>query len=351
MKLVIPVSKSDVHQLPLLVDVILHHGPITGHDILLYPTPGVQEDAMKAAARLREVCKDVAVEIAEEDFGEGWPIAPNRHWHSLVIRLERMGNRLPWLWLEVDSVPMKPHWVNDLWNSYVAAGKPFFGFTKPVTFLDANKVPFTKPKDDIMMGVAIYPPGIPKDELILPLFNNVGRRGVSGLKTPFDLYLRWVFKRRGVASTTAIVDRWRTCNYRLEGDVIHCDPMPGEDRAKAGTVPPEAVLVHGSKDGSLHKLVMGGGKKPEKQVQLVEPEQKQVGGKPVAEAAKPILVIPPAPPTTALLTYVSSSKVRIKDVEKKFEFMTTLDAIVALKAIGYTVKTGGWVSKNQEDEV
>lgn len=342
MKLVIPVSLSDAHLLPLFTDALVKLGHVGPHSLLLVPTPAVSDAAQGQVNRLRTICDDVQLVATPVDFQGGWPAGPNNHWHWVVTYLDSVKLREPWLWMELDAVPLKPRWASLLAEAYFGANKSFFGFTKPVKYIRREDgAMYHKPGDDFLLGVAIYPPGITGDTHIRPLFNNLGRRVPMALKEPFDMYLRWVMKQRGVHSTTLITDLWRTCNYREEGGQIVCDPVAGETYARGGTVPAEAILVHGCRDGSLHRLI--GAEKP---VAFVSGSETK-GYKPVGEAATPPKTLSGAPTDEEVLTFVSTNKVRAKEVQERFGFTELPDVVRAIQAVGYHVGTAGWVLKKE----
>lgn len=332
MKLVIPVSQSDVHLLPLFTDALVKLGHVGQHSMLLVPTPTVQEAAQEHANKLRTICDNVQVVATPADFQGGWPAGPNNHWYWTVSYLDSIKLREPWLWLEVDAVPLKPRWATLLQEAYFAADKSFFGYVKPVKFISqADSSVYNKPGEDFLLGVAIYPPGISGDEHIKPLFNNLGRRVPLAIKEPFDLYLRWVMKKRGVHSTTLITDLWRTCNYRHQGARIVCDPVAEEKHAKGGVVPVDALLVHGCRDGSLHRLIIGAeAEKPAPSLEKVSPA-------------------PASPPTPEeVLAYISTNKVRLREVQEKFNIKDVPTAIRLIQAAGYVVGNAAWVMKKGE---
>ena len=338
MKIVIPISKSDVATLPLACEVLLHHGQIPGHEIVMMPTPSCHSDAMDAAQKLRGICTDVTVVPTTTDFINGWPRASNNHWHFAVDYLDRVsGNRAPWLWLELDAVPMCKGWAQQLFDAYLVADKPFFGFTKDTQFVNNERPePYTKPGDTFLLGVAIYPPGISQDPLIRPPYNNMGLTNPdSAPGEPFDVYMRWVFNNRGVHSATQIVDRWRTVNYRREGGQILCDPLPGERFAKAGVVPPDAVLVHGCKDGSLQRLVMA----KEEKVKTSERDTN-------------VAVFIPVQPSPELDQQIASfidstEKVTRAQVEERFFPGQQAECAKAIIRLGYSVKAWGRIVKRE----
>lgn len=349
MKIVIPVSKADASQLDLLVQVLLLQGPLTGHDLLLVPTPSVDSEARQAAEKLKCICASIQVATTEFEFPGGWPQAPNNHWHWAATYLERTGNRQAWLWLEIDCVPMVANWATLLEKAYVAGGKPFFGCVKPLLFTNKQTTePYTKAGEDMLMGVAIYPHGIPRDTHIQPLFNNMGRRGVAAPREPFDVYLRWVFKHRGVASTTLIVDRWRTCNYRLVNDQILCDPVAGEALAKGGVVPKDTILLHGVKDGSLQRLLLNKGKEVAPAPVVSVPEVTAPPAPPVAPVVQAAPAAPAADTLEAqVLAFITESKVRVKDVVEHFKLPGVPEAVRIIIPLGYSVASYGWVVKKE----
>lgn len=346
MKITIPISQSDVHLLTDHAEALVALGPIPNHEVVLFPTPSVESQALTAAERLRSICNNVTVVKCPYDFEGGWPVAPNNHWHFVVLHLERSGNKSPWLWLELDAVPVKNGWADKLQQAFFDAGKPFMGCVKPVTWIKDGKV-IRKDDDDMLMGVAIYPPGIPSDELIKPLFNNVGRSGSTALKEPFDLYLRHPMRHRGVANSGTICDMWRSERYTLEDYVFTCHAVEGEPRARGGAVPVEAVLVHGCKDGSLHRLVRNGGTKVEVVKEPVTQEpvtQEPVTQEPVTQEP----VIKEAPLTESEIQIKelldSGEKVRLSALVTRFGIGRSQAAEIVLK-LGYEVLPAGWIKK------
>jgi hypothetical protein len=360
MKVVIPVSHSDSRDLPPLVNILLKHGHIGQHSILLVPTPSCAELAHNEAVRLRTICEKVEVAVTPVEYAGGWPVAPNNHWHWTVTYLDGHRNRDPWIWLEVDAVPLAAGWVNQIEEDYRRRGKPFYGFVKPLKFFKTgSEEVYHKPGEDMLMGVAVYPPGISADIHIAPLFNNLGARGRSAQKQPFDMYLRWVFKHRGVYHSPLIQDLWRTENYRHQGSAIVCDPLNGEKFARGGTVSPEALLVHGVKDGSLQRLMLGEVERGI--VKLLEDEVKPGSSAELAKAneilravvqpaAAPVVeTAPTASPVSpdAVLAFISAKSVRFSDVRKEFPGIAVQPLVELIQGLGYHLVTGNWVKKKE----
>lgn len=250
MKIVIPVSAADAARLPLHTAVLTKLGGLSAHEVLLFATATAGPAAHEAAEKLRAVCPSVDVSVMDHDPKGGWFQASNIQFYFAVLHLHVSGNRSPFLWCEVDCVPVKENWADALSARYVSGGNPFMGCMVPLG-----------PNDSYMSGCGVYPPGMPLDGEIRPILYDLCKIGGQHPKEPFDRYLRWPFKRRGVTPTNLIVDQWNTVGYRTEGGWLVCDA--GEDRPgvngapRGGRVAGEAVMVHGCKDDSLYQLVLG----------------------------------------------------------------------------------------------
>lgn len=252
MLIVIPVGPYDAPNLSLLTQAITRLG-VVETPVLIVSVPSLQAEAEEAAATL-----GATVALTPDDFADGWPVGPDRMFVWTIRHLAEIGNEQPWLWLEPDACPVKAGWDVLLADDYRAAGKPYYGFTRPTAWRDAEGNLTPVEGDNMLLGVAIYPPDMHRDKELLPLLNDLSLSRPSHPPSPWDIYLRWHMFRRGVHSTHVIYDRWRTCNYtRGEFDEILCEPVARERGAVGGAIPDEAVLVHGCKDGSLHRLVIG----------------------------------------------------------------------------------------------
>jgi hypothetical protein len=87
---------------------------------------------------------------------------------------------------------------------------------------------------------------------------------------------RWEFLKHG-RNTDLIKAYWRSCKYQKVGDkiVFEAEDSEAEDiqsiTCPDKTVDPSAVVVHGCKDGSLHRLIY----KPNDVPDFIAPVQKQ----------------------------------------------------------------------------
>jgi hypothetical protein len=249
MKIIIPVSKSDVHLLPKFTEVLVHHGNLHQHSILVAPTLSVEAEAYAAAAELRGICPVVDVHSVP-DFDGGWPQAPNQHWAHVAMHLNNSGNTYPWFWMELDTVPLQSNWADALQREYNQCGKPLLGVQ--VSTIDGEA------GDTTMLGVAVYPSYVTNLVSMAPLFQDLLKAGDHAVKEPFDHYLRWVFKRAGVFHTEVILDQWDTGEYQRDGGNYVGKSLESRvGRKRSGIVPQSSLLVHGCKDDSLMRLVLG----------------------------------------------------------------------------------------------
>jgi hypothetical protein len=258
LRIVIPISRSDVHLLDGFVDVLLHHKTVDNHYMTLVPTSSVGEQALAAAARIRPFCPNVTVEQMPIDPEGGWPIAPNHQFAWTCYMLQRIGNTMPWFWMELDCTPMRKFWADELASDYAVKKMPYMGHVRKVPERDKNGNAVDG-KENMMIGCAIYPANILDRSCLIADF----------LKQPppkdigFDIYLSQEQMNPsygGMAHTDLIQDAWNTHQYQdIDGFLMgKAAPSQFVARARGGPVDPKACIVHGCKDGSLARLVVGG---------------------------------------------------------------------------------------------
>ena len=344
MKIIIPIGPKDATNLNLLVQTIVLMGEVK-QPILIVTVPSMLEQATQAQEELLKVCPNVELVDTGDEFADGWHMGPNRMFHWVATHLHMEANQHAWLWLEPDCCPMRSGWSDALEQEYQDAHKPYMGFVRPQKHKDEKGIIYFKAGDNMMLGVAIYSPRMLDDQEMQPLFRNLGISArPAHPKYPWDIYLRWRFFARGVHDTALIHDKWRTLNYRREGDKIVCDPDPEAPMGTAtgGAVPEPAVLVHGCKDGTLQRLVIAG------------------NAKPAAKAA-------PAPVVTVAATEVIGNtdniqkvlavirlvraegvKMRVGDIAKRAG-LSTADTKPILDQLGHVIGTAGWVTLKEEE--
>ena len=117
----------------------------------------------------------------------------------------------------------------------------------------------------LIVGSAIYPSKfLDYCGLAASLYNyNVAYRASGVVPEPWDVRCRWVFLQHG-RNTELIKSYWKSVNYQWkDGKIVFFAEDP-EAQAIQGvtcpdrTVSSEALVVHGCKDGSLHKMAIAG---------------------------------------------------------------------------------------------
>jgi len=357
MLVIIPIgAKSDETNLDLLSSAIVSLGNVGKHAIKLVSVPSLLEQAQKAAENLRSVCDDVTCVSTEDEFSGGWFIGCNRMWRWTVMHLDNVENTSSWLWMEPDCCPVKAGWLDTLANAYQASGKAFMGHVRPTKWKNPDGSIFTKEGDNMLLGNALYPPMLSRDQNISPLLTDLGYADPrSHAPEPWDMYLRWLMFRRGVADSPLFRDHWKTQRYeRKENGQIVFQSCDDED--EIGVIEPEAVLIHGCKDGSLHRLIIGVAEKPKKLVVAVPaPAPAAVpvpAPAPVVKSTPRPIPQAPVPPLNdlhanyqkVLQFLLSSGNVRISDIVSATK-VPKKEIQSILPKLGYKIKSAGWVDK------
>lgn len=261
MNIAIPVSAHDKHLLPKFIEVLQHFGGLEDSTICLFATPSAKQEAYDAAAKI-----SAAVHTFEVDFAGGWPIASSTQFAATVFTLPKLGWNAPWLWMELDMLPVQKDWLQTLRRGYTLCGHPFMGNVVPTAWIEDGKL-VVHEDDLMMMGCGVYPANMHADERFRPLLTDLIKPAPMNPATPFDFYLRHAMRQAGIADTRLIADMWQTHKYRRTADGIVCEPVPLDKprRERGGLVPAEAVLVHGCKDSTLAELVLGASFNPSKE--------------------------------------------------------------------------------------
>lgn len=252
MNIAIPVSNHDKHLLPTFVKVLQHFGGLEEASLCFFTTPSAKAEAHEAAAAL-----NAAVHTFEVDFAGGWPVASGAQFAATVFTIPNIGWNGPWLWMELDMLPVKRGWVQVIRNGYTLCGSPFMGNVVPTAWVEEGKL-VVKEDDLMMMGCGVYPANMDRDQRFRPLLSDLVKPADRNPHTPFDFYLRHAMSQAGIANTTLIADMWQTHEYKRTGKGITCKPVPLDKprRERGGLVPSDAVLVHGCKDGTLAELLL-----------------------------------------------------------------------------------------------
>lgn len=267
MNLVIPVSENDAHLLGPLAEAFLHLGQCKGHTLIVCPSEGAEQpghDFKDSVSKLfdRAVVRPVKVEVS------GWPIGPNRQFRVIGQLMAAEYADAPWWFFEPDCTPVAKGWLQAAQRQYEEGRKSYCGALVPTILTNSEGQRRREGKH--MVGCGIYPPdAFTRSALMLTLDR---RMSFSPLPMePFDLRMRMEIEPNA-SNLTILQHNWRTVNYRREDGKIVCDPDPdtanGHDFAKP--VAEGTMVVHGCRDSSLARLVVG---EPVTETEEPEPEE------------------------------------------------------------------------------
>ena len=196
--------------------------------------------------------------IFAQDGFNGWPLGPNQMFSDASTHCYNYQE--PWYFWEPDCVPMAKDWVDKLEKEFKAEPNKIMG-----SLVGGGMVSNGKNVYKLIVGSAIYPSKfLDYCGLAASLYNyNVAYRTSGVVPEPWDVRCRWVFLQHG-RNTELIKSYWKSVNYQWkEGKIVFFAEDP-EAQAIQGvtcpdrTVTSEALVVHGCKDGSLHKMAIAG---------------------------------------------------------------------------------------------
>jgi hypothetical protein len=250
--IIIPVSENDFTS-PLNVinflSILRKFGPYDEHELLVSARPTAIPYAKVIFNNISELFKKSNMFVFEENGPYGWPQGPNYYWKHTIQHLKDNNNKLPWLWMEVDLLPLKPKWADILEKEYKKCGKPFFGTIQDTTTVTSDMFRINIARH--LQGTAVYPAEIWKHCSIWEYTDRLDKA--------FDVITQWEIVPR-TADTKLIQQGFRTINYKL---LLNPLRIQGEDNGDmngvvsyAQPIAPEAILHHGCKDTSLAEIIM-----------------------------------------------------------------------------------------------
>lgn len=252
MTTVYPISKHDAHLAAQLGRAIASLSNNPDHSAIIVHAPEAEDEAnaFKAAIEGRFGSTSL-VAMGHNPYG-GWPMASNQMFAFAAKHIAVSGINQPWLWHEMDACPTRDGWADALTVAYQTSESPYLGVLKPTMFLFEDGR-WEGDGSEYMSGVAIYPPDMWRTVEAL--------KGVPRTNAPFDVFLRWEMKARGMKSTKLIAHRWRTSKWRWDGKMLVMendeDGDVGIPREQPACIDPESVaLIHGCVDGSLHEAIV-----------------------------------------------------------------------------------------------
>ena len=192
------------------------------HWILLIGAFTLPEESLLNLVESARACgfRQVVAIRAKEEPVPPWPVAANHMWR-LAAEYAQNKAYCSWLWLEPDTAPMFPGWLEAIEKEYVASRKQFMGTIYDIPYRHMN-------------GVGVYPAHIRKfNPLIFASeFTNM----------PFDVVKPELTLRH--AHITKLIHRSLADPAT---NMAHTFP----DRASLSIIPAGVALFHGCKDGTL----------------------------------------------------------------------------------------------------
>lgn len=159
---------------------------------------------------------------------KAWPLGPNLVFQQVLWLYHHKKMEGPFLWCEPDCIPVRPTWLDDLWEEYHNAGKPFMGGLVDLTNDNGQRIP------KHMTGNGIYPD---KPYMLAPSM-------LEARLTPWDVFSAPQIMQH--AHFTSQIQH----EYRHQ-EILSADQMQR-------TVKPATSLFHTDKFGALVRLLAAG---------------------------------------------------------------------------------------------
>lgn len=233
--------------------------------------------APKETALIHEITEELKKSFQEvdrifaQDGFNGWPLGPNQMFSDASTHCYRYQE--PWYFWEPDCVPMSNGWVDKLENEFKSEPNKIMG-----SLVGGGMASNGKNVYKLIVGSAIYPAKfLDYCGLAANLYNyNVAYRTSGVVPEPWDVRCRWVFLQHG-RNTELIKSYWKSVNYQWkDGKIIFFAEDPESQSIQGVTCPDrmvasEALVVHGCKDGSLHRMAIAGFPMPSDSTGLENP--------------------------------------------------------------------------------
>lgn len=195
-------------------------GSYKNHNMVILTSSQVSiEDTRNLAGFALELFGRVEAIHQREVNEEPWPANANAMFRTAVNYLTNKGNNEPFLWFEMDMIPILGGWLDAIEAEYRQVQKQFLG-----AFYD-------KPCPHINGGM-VYPPDVAR----------VNPAMVNATQKPFDLTRPDIVLQKAYRSSLIVRSLANPA-----GNVSHTFP----DEASLSSIPSPCVLFHGCKDGTL----------------------------------------------------------------------------------------------------
>lgn len=224
--------------------------------------------ATEDTALVREITEELKKSFPEvgrivaQDGFNGWPLGPNQMFADAAAYCYSVNE--PWMFWEPDCSPMKSGWVDDLEAEFLkepaVLGHQYGGG------MASNGKNIYK----MIVGSAVYPYNVLE---LCPSAQSLGNynlayRSAGTIPEPWDVRCRWNFMAIG-RDCQLLRTYWKSVNYQWKDGKIVFFAEDAEAQAIQEVTCPEriissrAVVIHGCKDGSLHRMAIAGFPMPE----------------------------------------------------------------------------------------
>ena len=227
MKLALAFCQSDVQSAISLLEWMKRLGGTQSHKIMLVADADTGWEQCVRAMEIAESCFESASLIASERSVKGWPEGANALFFTALRCVTD-----EFLWLEPDATPLKSDWINQIESAYSRCPGKFMGHMYDSTTQGMPK--------RLMSGIAVYPA-------------NAINRLEQSYASAWDVYNAEVMVLDGVNSPL-VRHFWGQPNLaptfaesKMAGSPVNTFTLE--------SIPPNVVLFHRCKDGSLMRLL------------------------------------------------------------------------------------------------
>lgn len=232
---------------------IVEQGPNIRHKATICCTEGTPL-LPQITEELKKVFPEVGRIIAQDGFN-GWPLGPNQMFADASSHCYQYED--PWYFWEPDCVPMVEGWVDKLEEEFNKDTGKIMG-----RIIEGGVAPSGKTMYKLIVGSAVYPAKFLNGcRIASNLANyNLYFKNNGGIPEPWDVRCRWEFLQYG-RDTPLIRAYWNSCGYQRRGEsIVFLAQNPEAHDVQSVTCPDrtvssEAIVVHGCKDGSLHRMI------------------------------------------------------------------------------------------------
>lgn len=251
MLIVIPIAKSDSGFIKNFSKVLTQFGPYSNHELLVVYRESAQEEGIALYKNLKKLFKKATKYKFRSEGPIGHPLGPNFYWKSTISYLDKKKNKLPWLWMETDLIPIKKRWLDLLEQDYKKSNKRFYGCLEDTTTVTFDKIPIVIGKH--LVGIGIYPPDITK--------YTTAWKHVDRIPVAFDVLSSYEILPYAHSCDT-IINAYHTKNYTKDkSGKIKAEDAAALAQYNVSFVRPitkKTLLHHGCKDNSFAELVLKG---------------------------------------------------------------------------------------------